>query len=360
MGKHGHTAVPWPCTLNRRAAGGRWPAPGNPLPLAAGADPSTMGMAFWAGGLGGALLLKGGVRGGGGPSIFTAPLTSPFDGRTCIANPSTTVNSIVPSPAVHTCALQAPPAAPHSPTPCPRLFCPLPKRFNGVGTSGPCLPSPRWAGRAWAQGALQLPAESPPPPAISQPASWPSQVGRAGHDRRGAVNATTIGRRRQRPAARSNAAGGPCAGLLAAGSVAMAAPFLTSLKTSCTLHAPCGKSACCWPALLPPPPLPPPLLPNRTGRSTRRGTAAPPRAVGGPVIGAIIIFFAIWMVWKRVDLHSWRGHPIPQPVARKAGGCCMRADLLPAGSAGAKFAAHAARCYFLLQHSAAAAAAASL
>lgn len=63
------------------------------------------------------------------------------------------------------------------------------------------------------------------------------------------------------------------------------------------------------------------------GPASASGVAAPTSnisaglmalTVGGPVIGAIIIFFAVWMVWKRVDLHSWRGHPIPQPVTRKA------------------------------------------
>ncbi|KAI7842543.1 hypothetical protein COHA_003780 [Chlorella ohadii] len=40
--------------------------------------------------------------------------------------------------------------------------------------------------------------------------------------------------------------------------------------------------------------------------------------IGGPVLGTVIICFAIWMVWKRVDRNAWRGHPVQQPVARRA------------------------------------------
>lgn len=68
------------------------------------------------------------------------------------------------------------------------------------------------------------------------------------------------------------------------------------------------------------------------GRATHPAAlVACPHAVGGPVIGAVVIFFAIYMVWKRVDHRSWRGHPIPQPAPRKAGACSWALE--PQGSA---------------------------
>lgn len=116
-----HTAVPWPCTLNRQRREG--------IQCLLAARPSTMGGPTIDHGqrfLGsseppGGQSARGARGGGGGPSIFS-PSRPHLDAAHALQTPAPTPIASFQPPhcTLAPCRLRA---ATHSPTPCPRPFC---------------------------------------------------------------------------------------------------------------------------------------------------------------------------------------------------------------------------------------------